>query len=257
MLMGYRKFLDKEIFDTNHDDCIYSMLCLVNGYYIIPSRRISIDRPKELDRFGMHQMGMVRTDKEVVRMFERKFQKVMGNPFKEHLFNLVIWDSYDKAGDNGEQLYRRVRELYPWMKMTYLISNRSQDWNRLKNDGFCLYPMEGHDLPFLIRNASYILWTKDLGNQCKDLTQALRENISKSVFLQHGVTSEVANDDFYFINYISRFASYVCCTSDHEEEIVRRYSRNRLKTLVFGFPRHDSIREKMMINRKDGDGRRK
>ena len=83
MLNGYRKFLDNEIFDTYHDDCIYSMICLVNGYYIVPSRRISMERPKELDRFGMHKMGLCKTDKEVIEIFERKFQNVTGKTLKQ------------------------------------------------------------------------------------------------------------------------------------------------------------------------------
>ena len=40
-------------------------------------------------------------------------------------FNLVITDYSDIAGDNGEYFYRRVREMYPNIKMTFLLSQKS------------------------------------------------------------------------------------------------------------------------------------
>ena len=168
------------------------------------------------------------------------------------MFNLVIWDSFNIAGDNGECLYRKVRKLYPNLKMTFLLSKTSKDWGRLKDDGFCLYPMEGKNLAFLVNNASYILWTKDTAKNCKELTDTLIRNRDRSVFLQHGVTNKIYNDDFYFLNYIRKFSSYVCCTSEQEAEIINVYSKGSLKPLVVGFPRHDTIQDKLdrYISRK-------
>lgn len=42
---------------------------------------------------------------------------------KEELkkLKLAIWDSDYVAGDNGEYLYRRVAELYPEVKMTFIL----------------------------------------------------------------------------------------------------------------------------------------
>ncbi len=54
MLNGWERFMTKEILESNHDDFLYSMLCLTNGYRIIPSRYMSVKRPKELGGFGMH-----------------------------------------------------------------------------------------------------------------------------------------------------------------------------------------------------------
>ena len=54
MLNGYEDFLTDEIIETNHDDFVYSMLCLTNGFRIIPSKYMSVRRLKGLSRFGMH-----------------------------------------------------------------------------------------------------------------------------------------------------------------------------------------------------------
>lgn len=45
--------------------------------------------------------------------------------------NIVVYDSWDVAGNNGEFLYRKVREMRPDWKMTFLISDKCQDWERL------------------------------------------------------------------------------------------------------------------------------
>lgn len=41
MLRGYEDILCKELLDTYHDDCVYSMLMLSNGYWILPTSYIS------------------------------------------------------------------------------------------------------------------------------------------------------------------------------------------------------------------------
>lgn len=49
MLMGWEKFMIDEIMSTYHDDCLYSILCLLNGFPIIPSRKLHISRDSVLE----------------------------------------------------------------------------------------------------------------------------------------------------------------------------------------------------------------
>jgi len=54
-------------------------------------------------------------------MFNKRFNEVMPHKFEQELktaddlygMNLVLFDIYNRAGDNAEYLYRQVRELYP------------------------------------------------------------------------------------------------------------------------------------------------
>ena len=63
----------------------------------------------------------------------RKFVGEMEKPL-----SLVMWDSMDLAGDNAEYLYREIRNWFPEIKMTFLLSNTSKDWERLRKDNFNL-----------------------------------------------------------------------------------------------------------------------
>lgn len=85
MLKGYEDFLNDEIIQSNHDDFVYSMLCIINGFRIVPSKYMSVKRPKNLAPFGMHQMGMCKTDAEMVDIFSRRYMEVRKTPFRDKL----------------------------------------------------------------------------------------------------------------------------------------------------------------------------
>ena len=163
----------------------------------------------------------------------------MSHTFKQSLFNLVLFDSFDVGGDNAETFYRVAREKYPWLNMTYLISRNCPDWNRLKNDGFRLYPIDGEDIGEIFKNASYILWSKDTS-----LFKHLYANKKKSIFLSHGRTSLMYDCSKYYKDRLCKCSSYVSCTSSEEANVVSAYTDGRLTTLVTGFPRHDLVLSK-------------
>ena len=60
-------------------------------------------------------------DSDVIQRFNKRFNEVMPHKFEQALkiaddlygMNLVLFDIYNRAGDNAEYLYRQVRELYP------------------------------------------------------------------------------------------------------------------------------------------------
>jgi hypothetical protein len=150
MLNGWENFMCDEVISTYHDDCIYSMLCVMNGYRMIPSSKLYLQRDPKVEKIsGMHLEGVCRNDLETINVFAKRYEEVYGDSFKKRVFNILVWDSWDIAGDNGEYLYRRVRELYPDMNMTFVLSRTSSDWDRLAADGFNLYPFEGDKLEFL------------------------------------------------------------------------------------------------------------
>lgn len=157
MLAGYEKILTKDVIETYKDDTIYTMLCLSNGYYPIPSKYIStfcgvterkILLKNEIEPMKDNHIWM--SDSETIKRFEIAYNKSSKIPFKNKLFNLVMWDSYSVAGDNGEHLYRKIRSEYPWINMTFIISRSSPNWDKLYSDGFNLYPFDGKNLDVLM-----------------------------------------------------------------------------------------------------------
>ena len=199
----------------------------------------------------MGRLNMFKREGEVIPMFVKRYEQVTGSTFRDSLFNLVICDSFNLAGDNGEYFYRRVREIDPDIRMTFLISRGSRDCSRLLKDGFNIYPFEGDKLEFILNNASYILFSKDMGPNL-DAKDALCRHKDKTIFLQHGMTSRIYNDDFYFSQILNNYTEFSCCASEVERELLNIYSKGKIQPILCGFPRHDILLRKHQSSRNPG-----
>ena len=124
--------------------------------------------------------------------------------------------------------------------MTFLISRKSKDFNRLKDDGFNVKAIESAGLNVVMGNADFILFSKNLGTG-SNINVLLQRYRNKTIFLGHGVSSKIYDDGSYLRNTIGNWAKYVLCTSKWEKEILDGYSHGKFKTLMFGFPRHDVL----------------
>lgn len=136
--------------------------------------------------------------------------------------------------------------------MTFVLNRESRDWKRLERDGFNLYPFDGAGLEMLVKNASYVLWTKDPveENSLKGtVRKLLSDNRSKSIFLQHGTLCDISNVDFYFKAVLNKLAASILCSSDSEWSVIWKYSSGGILPVTLGMPRHDTLMEKNIIRR--------
>ena len=187
--------------------------------------------------------GSYSSEKVVQQIFIDRYRQVHGHHLKDDVFNLIIWDSQDTAGDNGEYLYRMIRRLRPDTRMVFLTSGDDKKFGSLKKDGFNTYPFDGKDIEFMFKNASFILFSKETfwKMPVRELSKTYRD---KCVFLQHGVTATIYNDDFYWQTLVGKVSKWACCTSDDEHKVVDTYSKKSVTPIVTGFPRHDFLLEK-------------
>lgn len=75
--------------------------------------------------------------------------------------NLLVWDKTQFANNNGEYFYRMARELRPGLKMSFVLSRKSVDWNRLKKDGFNLVAAESPQIHRLMRESTFMLFSNN------------------------------------------------------------------------------------------------
>jgi hypothetical protein len=54
----------------------------------------------------MRVLKTYKPDDAVIKEFCIRYQTLWGHSIKDEMMELVIWDSRDLAGDNGEYLYR-------------------------------------------------------------------------------------------------------------------------------------------------------
>ena len=116
MLAGYDRILCDRVIETYNDDLTYTLILLSNGYQVLPSTLISTKsgktRRKVLFQNECEPMRLTHgymSNEETIRRFEERFGEVNGCSLKDSLFNLVVFDSMNCAGDNGEYFYRKAK----------------------------------------------------------------------------------------------------------------------------------------------------
>lgn len=257
MLAGWERYATRpEIVETFNDDCTYTILILMNGYRIVPSWRIGnktsvtdlkITGYNENDRAG--KSGVYQRDWFVWRAFEKAYPILnFGHPLRDSLFNLVIADNVNSAGDNGEYFYRRMREVRPDVKMTFVISRKCRDWNRLEADGFNLVDCDSPGLETLLKGASWILFSNRI-----NMSEKFKE---KCVFLQHGVLNllNLGSENYMRNSIFGNMAHVVVTNNPIEIGLASKWSDyNFRKILATGLPRHDLLLEKDETRRSSPD----
>lgn len=143
-----------------------------------------------------------------------------------------------KAGDNGEYFYEYVMNNHKDVDLTFLISKKSPDFERLKNKGFNVVDTNTAKLLNILTKATYIFASK--------FQSPVNKYISifryKSVFLNHGVSNEMNNTGFYFGNTINKKFKYTCCVSKYEKSVLEnKFKMDKSQLIVTGFARWDNL----------------
>lgn len=159
---------------------------------------------------------------------------------------ILINDRLNKAGDNGEALFKYINNYEKDMaKNTYfVIDKKSKDYKRLKQYGKVVkFGSIKHKILFL--NSSYIYSSHTMPqfyNAYKiENLRYFRDLFDyKFVFLQHGITqndiSKAAN------RYLKRIDYVTTVTNDEFEEFSQdKYCFNDGQVLLTGFARYDYL----------------
>ncbi len=90
MFNGWEKIVDDELISTYNDDVLYTLLFLMNGYKIIPTKILTTMDNPDLRRIksinendAMGKMGICKPDDFVFSLFSQKFFKVFNYPYND------------------------------------------------------------------------------------------------------------------------------------------------------------------------------
>lgn len=154
----------------------------------------------------------------------------------------IFSDRSTDADDNAEHLYRWVRRHHPELNIWFVLDRSSEDWARLKKEGFRFLPV-GFIRKLAIVNADHIISSHmDLLNGALDprVYGALMK--WRFTFLQHGVTyndlSHWLSDKPIDVFVTASPAEHASIVSDDTP-----YSYTEREVPLTGFPRHDQLTE--------------
>ena len=163
----------------------------------------------------------------------------------------ILMDRDNQADDNAEHLYRFIKNKYPEQDMYFVLSKRSHDWNRLKNEGFNLLDFGSHQHERLLRTASKVISShidKYVSNYFPD-NSMLKQQI---IFLQHGVTKDNLSS---WLNTKPNLDLMITSTIPEMESIAfgPQYYLTNKQVVLTGFPRHDALINKKLNFEKNSN----
>lgn len=156
----------------------------------------------------------------------------------------LLIDRDTQAQDNAEHLYRYLREHQPQVNAWFVVSRQSNDWVRLRNEGFRLIDHGSRQHKIALLNCAHLL-SSQIDWYITSPLPAWRygaKNVNKwhYTFLQHGVTK----DDLSIWINTKPISLMITATPDEHESIVGHgspYVFSEREIRMTGFPRHDRL----------------
>ncbi len=194
---------------------------------------------------------MFRTNRKVstLKWFGLRFIYWCMKPFYK---NKQIWITYDKlykGGDNGEYIYRYVKDNHPEVEIYYVINKNSRDYARLKeekNSRLLVYGSLKHRLISLFSKVVLATHANAI-SYCGFNNKRNKTNICdlfnpEIVCIQHGLTIQKIAQ---YQNRLVDNTKLYCCASKYEisnmlHDGLYDYDKNVLK--MTGLARYDGLK---------------
>lgn len=171
------------------------------------------------------------TLKKKLAKLKQKYQK-----------NANLWLLADmplKADDNAEHLYRYISLNHTKQKIAFVLSKKSSDYQRLKNEGFKLVDPKSLKFKLLLFKAQKII--------SSHIDRYLFEGVGKKtleakdfIFLQHGVTKD---DISKWLNQ-RKIDLFITATKDEFHSIADDFNAYKFgikEVKLTGLARHDAL----------------
>lgn len=155
----------------------------------------------------------------------------------------VFMDRNTDANDNAEHLYRHAREHHPEINAWFVLERKSEDWDRLKAEGFRLVAYGSTEWRLLILHAAHLASSHADAYVVSPLDgRRYGQPRFKYSFLQHGITQY---DLSRWLN-IKPISLLVTGTRAEQQSIVQSspWAFSDREAVLTGFPRHDALLRK-------------
>ena len=217
-------------------------------YLLLEKKRTFLGLEKEIKYFCA-RMYRNKNRKFILKYFFLRLIYRLVKPFYE---NKQIWITFDKlykAGDNGEYIYRYVKENHPETKIYYVIKKESLDYERLKkekNSHILIYGTFKHKLMSLL--STVVLATHaNAASYCGFDTAKARSCVcdlfnAEIICIQHGLTiQKIAQYQNRLVDNVKLY----CCASKYEvqnllDNYIYDYSKEQTK--LVGLARYDGLK---------------
>lgn len=152
----------------------------------------------------------------------------------------LLMDRDSCADDNAEHLYRFLQKNKPGINIFFALRKESNDWERLKSEGFNLLDFGSNEHISVLQNCSKVISSH--ADYC--VTNFLGPKMLHNrhfVFLQHGV---IKDDLSRWLNSKDNIDCFITASKPEFDSIISNnsgYKYSKKEVVLTGLPRHDSL----------------
>ncbi|MGH8963407.1 MAG: bifunctional glycosyltransferase/CDP-glycerol:glycerophosphate glycerophosphotransferase, partial [Jatrophihabitantaceae bacterium] len=207
---------------------------------------VTVVRPIQLQRW--ENPGRVKPTRPALRRPTKVVRWLAGTwPVRRRFGDAwALMDRIHDADDNGERLFRYLREHRPDINAWFMLERGTPDWERLRRDGYGrrMIPHGGVLWRLLMLNCAHLISSHADApvHRPPAIMRMKPEPQWTFTFLQHGV---IKDDLSSWLNP-KKFDLFVTSTPQEQESIVgdnTRYSYTSREARMTGLPRFDRLRE--------------
>lgn len=152
----------------------------------------------------------------------------------------LLMDRDSCADDNAEHLYRYIQKNIPEINIFFALRKESNDWDRLKSEGFNLLNFGSNEHINVLQNCSKVISSHADYSITNFLGPKMLHN-RHFVFLQHGV---IKDDLSRWLNSKDNIDCFITASKPEFDSIISNnsgYKYSKKEVVLTGLPRHDSL----------------
>lgn len=183
----------------------------------------------------------VLTHAEIKHGLERRAKKGGTRGRRKFRNAWLLMDRAERAGDNGELLYRYLREFRPGTNAWFVLGQDSADWDRLRADGFRLLEYGSARWRDAVRSADHLVASHLELGLLREVRAARRMGGAvRFTFCQHGPrgheSPQALNGRPIDLLLTATPQDYLALTQDGSP-----YAFTTREVRLTGLPRHDAL----------------
>lgn len=154
----------------------------------------------------------------------------------------LISERGNEARDNGYWFYKYMKDNHPEIKVKYVITKDSSDYNKINPEDVVEYRSKEHYYYFLY--AAVLISAQIMGFSPNErLYYRLNKygflNLkSKTIFLQHGITKDF---NPYMLKKNTKLDLFICGANPEKNYIIKEYGYRDKEVAYTGFSRFDNL----------------
>lgn len=154
----------------------------------------------------------------------------------------LISERGNDARDNGYFFYKYMTREHPEIKVKYVISRDSADFDKINKEDVVIYRSKEHYYYFFLAK---ILISAEIMGVAPNEQLYYRLNKygflklkSKTVFLQHGITKDF---NPYMLKENTKLDLFICGAIPEQNYMIEKYGYSNQEAVLTGFARFDNL----------------